>query len=71
LKGNIEALGVQLTKEDMDEIESAVPFDLEFPHNFATSMGLPGSIGHEIGPGDVSLTKMAGTFDWVEREKPI
>lgn len=34
LKGNIEALGVALTDEEVDEIEDAQPFDLGFPMNF-------------------------------------
>lgn len=71
LKGNIEALSVQLSQEDMDEIESAVPFDLGFPHSFAIAMGGPVSLGHEIGPGDLWLSKMAGNVDYVERERPI
>lgn len=31
IQGNIDALEVQLTKEDIDEIEAAVPFELGFP----------------------------------------
>lgn len=34
LKGNIEALKLRLSKEDMDAIDGAVPFDLGFPHSF-------------------------------------
>lgn len=71
LKGNIEALGIQLTQEDMDAIERVVPFDLGFPHNFAATMGEPTSLGHEIGPGDLWLAKMAGNVDYVPREAPI
>ncbi len=71
LKGNIEALSVQLTQEDMDEIDSAVPFDLGFPHNFAVTPGGAASLGHEIGPGDLWLQQMAGNVDYVQREKPI
>jgi len=33
LKGNIEALKVSLTPEDIKELEDAVPFDLGFPHS--------------------------------------
>lgn len=71
LKGNIEALSIQLTQEDMDAIERVVPFDLGFPHNFAVTMGEPTSLGHEIGPGDIWLAKMAGNVDYVPREAPI
>jgi len=69
LKGNIEALGVELTDEDIDEIESAIPFDAGFPHNFAAR----GKISQrgQIGPQDVFLNKMFSHTDYVEKEKPI
>ena len=31
LKGNIEALGVELDNEELDEIDNATPFDIGFP----------------------------------------
>ena len=34
LKGNIEALGVELTDAEIDEIEDVEPFDPGFPLNF-------------------------------------
>lgn len=34
LKGNIEALGVELTPEEIDEIEDTEPFDVGFPQSF-------------------------------------
>jgi hypothetical protein len=34
LKGNIEALGVELTREEMEEIEGAERWDPGFPLNF-------------------------------------
>lgn len=39
LQGNIEALSVELTDEEVDEIEAAEPFDLGFPGNFLMEMG--------------------------------
>jgi hypothetical protein len=39
LQGNIEALSVDLTDEEVDEIEAAEPFDLGFPGNFLMEMG--------------------------------
>lgn len=71
LKGNIEALKVQLTQEDMDEIDNALPFDLGFPHNFMISRAGEASLGHEVGPGDLWLEKASGHFDHVQRELPI
>ena len=36
LKSNIEALGLKLREEDMQEIEQAYPFDVGFPQNMLT-----------------------------------
>jgi hypothetical protein len=34
LKGNIEALSLELSDAELDEIDKAVPFDVGFPLNF-------------------------------------
>lgn len=65
LKGNIEALTLELTEEDIKEIEAAVPFDTGFPHNF---LYRPGDTS---GSQNVWLLSMAGTFDYVPNAKPI
>ncbi|PYH93411.1 sterigmatocystin biosynthesis dehydrogenase stcV [Aspergillus ellipticus CBS 707.79] len=39
LKANIEALKIDLSKEDMDEIDNAVPFDPGFPMNVVVRDG--------------------------------
>ncbi|RMZ72469.1 Norsolorinic acid reductase [Pyrenophora seminiperda CCB06] len=39
LKGNIEALGLVLTDEEVDDIDGAVPFDVGFPMNFLFGFG--------------------------------
>lgn len=39
LKGNIEALAVELTQEEIDEIEDAEPFDIGFPLSFLYGYG--------------------------------
>lgn len=60
LKGNIEALEVNLTPEEIDEIDAAVPFDIGFPHNFLFAGGkLPKAYG------DVALLGMGGKTDYV------
>ena len=59
LKDNIEALTLEITAEDIKEIESAVPFDLGFPHTMLWGREVPDSVQ------DVGLLKMAGTFDIV------
>jgi aryl-alcohol dehydrogenase-like predicted oxidoreductase len=60
LKGNIEALSLELTDEDMAEIEGAVPFDIGFP------MTMCGT-----GPSNTWLTSIAGHFDFVPPMKPL
>ena len=62
LKGNIEALGLELSAEDMQAIESAFPFDVGFPLNFLGGTGKP---------DDVWISWMGGHFDFVEGSKPI
>ena len=62
LKGNIEALSLELSAEDMKAIESAYPFDVGFPMNFLGGTG---------NPGDLWLMDLAGRFDYVARSKPI
>lgn len=60
LKGNIEALTIQLSDEEIKEIESAVPFDLGFPHNFLWAGGVPDT------SQKVWLLNTAATFDYVK-----
>ena len=66
LKGNIEALSLELSDEDMAEIDGAAPFDVGFPLNF-----LSRKPGGAKGPGDAWLMAAAGNFDYVEASKPI
>ncbi|KND88730.1 Norsolorinic acid reductase A [Tolypocladium ophioglossoides CBS 100239] len=65
LKGNIEALTIQLSDEDIKEIESAVPFELGFPHNFLWAGGVPDA------SQKVWLLNTAATFDYVKDSQPI
>lgn len=37
LKSNIQALDIVLTQEQIQSLESVIPFDLGFPHNFFVS----------------------------------
>lgn len=61
LKGNIEALGLELSPEEIAEIEGAVEFDIGFPQQFLS--GKPGGIKS---PGDIWLTAMGGHLDFVD-----
>lgn len=63
LKGNIEALTISLSAEDIKAIEDVVPFEIGFPHNFLWANGLPEC------EQDVRLMGMAGTFDYVQGPK--
>lgn len=62
LKGNIEALALKLTREDMEEIEGAYPFEMGFPMNF---------LGGSADPKENPLANRFGVFDYVEAVKPI
>jgi aryl-alcohol dehydrogenase-like predicted oxidoreductase len=66
LKGNIEALSLELSDEDMEEIESAVPFSVGFPMSM-----LGGGPKGARGPEEVVFSHRLGHFDYVERQKPI
>lgn len=64
LKGNIEALKVRLSAEEIREIEAAVPFDLGFPANFIWGAEVPEE------PGNAVFLAMGGTLDHVPEPKP-
>ncbi|GAB1313750.1 Norsolorinic acid reductase [Madurella fahalii] len=66
LKGNIDALNIKLSDDDIREIESAVPFDAGFPTNF-----LYGGSNSLETPGAVRLLSMGGTLDHVPEPKPF
>ncbi|KAG8628143.1 hypothetical protein KVT40_004016 [Elsinoe batatas] len=67
LKGNIEALKIKLTEEEMEDIESAVPFDYGFPLNFLFVT----SKKPTFKTGDVFLVKANAHVDTVPRPQPI
>ncbi|KAI1420929.1 norsolorinic acid reductase [Xylaria sp. FL1777] len=64
LKANIEALNLTLSEDDIEEIESAAPFDLGFPGNIFYGQAT-------THPGEVSLLKFGGVTDYVPEPKPI
>jgi aryl-alcohol dehydrogenase-like predicted oxidoreductase len=72
IKGNIDALNIALSDEDIAKIDSAYYFDPGFPHTFLSG-SLFGEDTPEVphGAKDVWLTNIMGTFDYVEEPKPI
>ncbi|KAL8800555.1 MAG: hypothetical protein Q9182_005110 [Xanthomendoza sp. 2 TL-2023] len=68
LQGNIEALAVDLTDEEVDEIDAALPFDVGFPMNMLFEMG-GGKYNSRMGPSDITLLKTTGLLDVVQRGK--
>lgn len=72
IKGNVAALSVSLSDEDIKEIEGVYEFDPGFPHTFLSGSLISGGTPRAAeGPGDVWLTNLLGNFDWVEAEKAI
>lgn len=66
LKSNVEALSVQLSTQEVAEIEQGYDFDLGFPHNFINMAGFAAQ-----GPQHVSLLGNMGHFDYVEPQAAI
>ncbi|KAH7061981.1 NADP-dependent oxidoreductase domain-containing protein [Paraphoma chrysanthemicola] len=62
LKGNIEALAIDLTDEEVDDIDSAVDFDIGFPMNFLFGFG-GAKYNTRLGSGEVGLLKFAGNLE--------
>lgn len=65
LKGNVEALKLHLSKEDIEEIEGAVPFDVGFPSTMLYRGETPEHAE------SVWLLGMAATFDYVAAPEAI
>ncbi|KAL9130688.1 MAG: hypothetical protein Q9175_006959 [Cornicularia normoerica] len=69
LKSNIEALSIELSDEEVDEIDSAAPFDHGFPLNFVFEYGGGPKYNMRMGPGDIYFVKSAGGLDTVPKSK--
>lgn len=67
LKANIEALSIELSKEDMDEIDSAVPFDAGFPNTFI----FRGKYDVNNTASDIALTGTSARLDSPRYQEPI
>ncbi|KAL8348190.1 hypothetical protein RB598_001482 [Gaeumannomyces tritici] len=65
LAQNIEGLLLELSPEDIAEIEGAIPFDLGFPHNFLWGPKPPAHYQQTW------LVNMGGQYDYVPDSQPI
>jgi hypothetical protein len=64
-KANINNLSIQLSEEDIREIEEAAPIDLGYPHAF-----LSGKKDKHAGPSNPTKIEMwSGGFEGVEEPK--
>jgi hypothetical protein len=66
LRANIEALSLQLSPQDIAEIEKGYDFDLGFPHNFINMTGKAPQ-----GLEDVNFLGSLGYFDYVQGWQPV
>lgn len=66
LEGNIKALGLSLTAEEIQQIDTAYGFEMGFPHQFLN----PGNTAI-MGPEDNKFANNMGVLDHVKGMKPI
>ena len=66
LKSNVEALSLELTPEDIKEIESGYDFDMGFPHSFINRANTLTE-----GPQNISFLSALGYFDYVAGKKQV
>ena len=72
LKGNIEALRIELTDEEVYEIENAAPFDSGFPMNMLFGFHDPSfKYSSRMTSSDINLLKAAFHLDTPEKERAI
>ncbi|EON65847.1 norsolorinic acid reductase [Coniosporium apollinis CBS 100218] len=72
LKGNIEALSLELSDEEIDNIESAVPFDVGFPMNMLFGLHDPKfKYSTRMTSKDINLVKEGAYLDTPEKPRPI
>ncbi|KAF2690457.1 aryl-alcohol dehydrogenase-like protein [Lentithecium fluviatile CBS 122367] len=70
LKGNIEALSLQLSDEEIDDIDSATDFDVGFPMNFLFEFGGT-KYNTRMTSSDIGLLRYAGKLDSVPVERGV
>ncbi|KAL6161901.1 hypothetical protein ACJQWK_09104 [Exserohilum turcicum] len=68
LKGNIEALAIELSDEEVVDIDSAVPFEIGFPMNMMFEFG-GAQYKHTMTSSDIALLQFAGPLDSVPHQQ--
>jgi len=71
LKANIEALGIELTDEEIDEIEGTVKFDIGFPMSFLFEFQGKQTYSNRMTPSDIGLITLNTPLESVPKPKPI
>lgn len=72
LKGNIEALALKLTTEEIDEIEDALDFDVGFPMNMLFGLHDPSfKYKSRLTTADITILKNNAWLESPEKLKPI
>ncbi|OCK93035.1 Aldo/keto reductase [Cenococcum geophilum 1.58] len=71
LKGNIEALGLELTEQEIDEIDAASAFDIGFPMSMLFEFISGKKYNTRMTTADVGPLKFAGNIDAVANPAPI
>ena len=69
LKSNIEALSIELSDEEIEEIDTAAPFDIGFPITFLFEYGDAPKFNLKMTPSDLPLLKAGGRLDSVPKSK--
>ena len=71
LEGNIAALELELSDEEIDEIDGATDFQVGFPMNFIFEFGGGQKYKTHFNGKNVGLLKAAANLDTVDYPKPI
>lgn len=70
LKGNIEALGLKLSDEEIESIDRESGWSPGFPQSFLYEFG-GGKYNSNQTSSDIALLQFAGKLDSVEHQRPI
>lgn len=70
MKGNIEALSLQLTDEEIDDIDSATDFQIGFPMSFLFEFG-GAKYNTRMTSTDIGILKYAGNLDSMPVERGV